>query len=137
MTIRKKLTTVLAALCMVFAMFVCMTAITTVHAAETEDASNLTQVVQDIAAQNDEKKSVLLNDDGITFTQDEIPMAEAKVSVLETQTEKSGMNSFLGFTLVAAAALVTGIAVALRAKFGRKKRCYVPADDMTFFKIKK
>lgn len=137
MTIRKKLTTVLAALCMVFAMFVCMTAITTVHAAETEDASKLTQVVQDIAAQNDEKKSVLFDDDGITFTQDEIPMAEAKVSVLETQTEKSGMNSFLGFTLVAAAALVTGIAVALRAKFGCKKRCYVPADDMTFFKIKK
>lgn len=136
MTIRKKLAAVSAALCMVFAMFMCMTALTTVHAAEAEEANTLAQVVLDAAAQDSQKESEIVNE-VITLTQDEIPMAEAKVSVLETQTEEKGMSSILAFGLVAAAALVTGIAVALRAKFGRKKRCYVPADDMTFFKMKK
>ena len=135
MTIRKKLAAVSAALCMVFAMFVCMAAFSTVHAAEVEQTS-LLQVVAETAAQEEGKESAIVND-AITLTQDEIPMAEAKVNVLETQTEEKGMSSILAFGLVAAAALATGIAVALRAKFGRKKRCYVPADDMTFFKMKK
>lgn len=73
----------------------------------------------------------------IELTEEEIPLAEAKASVFETQEQTKGMHSFLAFLLVAAAAAVTGGAVALRAKFGGRKRSYVPADDLTIFRSKK
>ena len=71
------------------------------------------------------------------LTEEEIPLAEAKASVFETQEETKGMHSFVAFLLVAGAAAVTGGAVALRAKYGSKKKSYVPADDLTIYRFKK
>lgn len=73
----------------------------------------------------------------VELTEEEIPLAEAKASVFETQEQTKGMHSFLAFLLVAVAAAVTGGAVALRAKLGRRKRSYVPAEDLTIFRLKK
>lgn len=73
----------------------------------------------------------------VVMIQEEIPLAEAKASSLETQTQEKGMPSFLGFVLVAAAACVTGVAVAMRAKLGRNRQGYVPTEDLTIFRVKK
>lgn len=71
------------------------------------------------------------------FVYNEMPLAEAKATVLTTNTqEKKGMPSILGFLLTAAAAVVSGAVVFMRAKLGSKKRGYLPTEDLSLFKVK-
>ena len=141
MVAAKKLAAVTAVLCLVLGVIFGLSAGTLVHAEEAGEpvvpysqfemantAGETASAASSASAQSGEQ---------IEFVQDELPMAEAKVSVLETHTEHKGMPRLLGFVLVAGAAAVAGIAVALRAKLGSKKRSYVPAEDMTLLKMKK
>lgn len=133
----KKLTAVAVAIFLVIGIITGITLMTQVHAEETsavlpytqfETGSTTTDQAEDVAAESDS---------AVALQEEEIPLAEAKASVLETQTEEKGMPSFLGFVLVAAAAGVTGLFVLLRVKLGHKKQSYVPAEDLTLFKLHK
>lgn len=139
----KKLTAVAVTLFLTLGVLVGVAAWSTVHAEETSEAVlpftqfEMANTTEDAEDTKNTEQSAATDSSDVALTQEKIPMAEAKVSILETQTEEKGMSSLLGFVLVAAAAAVTGVAVALRAKLGRKKRCYVPADDLTLLKLKK
>lgn len=138
----KKLAAVTAVLFLTLSIIVGVTAWSTVHAAESSEAVlPFTQFEMANTTENpdakDTESDAASDSSDVPLTQEEIPMAEAKVSILETKTEEKGMSSLLGFAVVVAAAGVTGIAVAVRARLGRKKRCYVPADDLTLLGHKK
>lgn len=66
----------------------------------------------------------------------EMPLAEAKATILQSTTVEKGMPSILGFLLVAVTAAAGGMLVLMRAKLGRKKRGYQPTEDLSFFKLK-
>lgn len=134
MVAAKKLAVVAAMLCLDLGVILGCSAASLVHAEEV-DESTASSVQVDASAESGSEGAGTESE--VTFVEEELPMADAKVSVLETQTESKGMPSLLGFVLVAAAATVTGIAVALRAKFGSRKRSYVPAKDLTLLKLKK
>lgn len=137
----KKLAAVAAVLFLTLSIIAGVTAwSTTAHAAETSEAVlpftqfEMANTTETTDPQDTESAA---SSSEVQMTEEEIPMAEAKVSPLETTTEEKGMSSILGFGLVAAAAAIAGIVVAVRAKIGRQKRCFVPAEDLTLFKMKK
>ena len=131
MIARKKLTAFAVLLSLLLLLVFGVAAAGQVYAEETGTAvSDIqdTQDTQDTAADTGSKAEL---------NEEEIPLAEAKASVFETQEQTKGMHSFLAFLIVAGAAAVTGGAVALRAKFGSSKKSYVHADDLTIFRGKK
>ena len=134
MVAAKKLAVVAAMLCLALGVIFGFSAASLVHAEEVDGSTVSSAQVDSSAASGSDEAGT---ESEVVFVEEELPMADAKVSVLEAQTESKGMPSLLGFVLVAAAAAVTGIAVALRAKFGSKKRSYVPAKDLTLLKLKK
>ena len=124
MIAKKKLAALAAVLSLTLLLVFGAAAASQVYAEETGTAVSDTQ---DAAGEDSE----------VELTEEEIPLAEAKASVFETQEQSKGMHSFLAFLIVAAAAGLTGGAVALRAKFGRSKQSFVHADDLTIFRSKK
>jgi hypothetical protein len=134
----KKLTAVAAMLFLVLVALLGLSAGQVIFAAESEGDVSNGQLSSAVAAEDEQQQEQDEDEeDTVVLTKGELPMAEAKVNVLETQTEQKGMSSFLGFTLVAAAAVTAGGAVALRAKLGRNRRGYVPGDDLTLLKLKR
>lgn len=143
MVAAKKPVAVAAVLCLVLGIVLAMMGWNTVSAAEAETPeTTVSQTEQSGEKQADSAKKIVYTLSGenrgdTVLTEESLPMAEAEASILETHTEEKGMPSLLGFSLVVAAAILAGIAVALRAKFGKKTRSYVPAEDMTLLKLKK
>ena len=127
MIAKKKLTALAVVLSLTLLLVLGVTAASQVYAEEADTVASETQADQ-TAADNSSK---------VELTEEEIPLAEAKASVFETQEQSKGMHSFLAFLIVAVAAGATGGAVALRAKFGRSKQRFVHADDLTIFRSKK
>lgn len=133
-TARKRLAVVAATLFILLGVVIGVAMASQVHAEESaEEFVTETSETQSVSGTD----AVESDGSEVELTKEEIPLAEAKASVLEAETPEKGMPSILGFGLVALAAAAAGIAVALRAKIGKQKRCYQPAKDLTIFKIKK
>ncbi len=132
MVMAKKVTAVVVMLLITLGMVIGVS-LTAVQVSAAEAAATSSAVSAETEDANSDPEET---EEAEAATEEEIPLAEAKASVLKEETQEKGMPSIIGFLLVIAVAAVTGIAVALRSRFGRSRRCYQPGEDLTIFKLK-